>query len=195
MATVTALRARPNGRVAVDLDGGPWRTLPAEPVVRAGLAVGLELDRERARQLRRELRRAEALAVATRALGRRELSSRGLAERLDRAAVRPRERDAVLETVARAGLVDDVRFAAGRAYALAERGYGDAAIASDLERRGIPPKARHDALAGLRPEPERAAEITARRGAGQRTARFLAAKGFGEEAVEAASGADFANGP
>src|SRR5436189_1674 len=49
MATVTALRARPNGRVAVDLDGGPWRTLPAEPVVRAGLAVGLELDRERAR--------------------------------------------------------------------------------------------------------------------------------------------------
>ena len=31
------------------LDGESWRTLPAEVVLRAGLDVGVELDRERAR--------------------------------------------------------------------------------------------------------------------------------------------------
>jgi hypothetical protein len=42
---------------------------------------------------------------------------------------------------------------------------------------------------------ERAREVVARRGAGIRTARYLVAKGFGEDALEAASGADFANDP
>jgi hypothetical protein len=60
---VTALRER-RGHVAVELDGQAWRTVPLEVVVRAGLAVELELDRPRLRLLRRELRRAEALAAA-----------------------------------------------------------------------------------------------------------------------------------
>ena len=46
------------------LDGESWRTLPAEVVLRAGLDVGVELDRERARRVRRELRRHEAMAHA-----------------------------------------------------------------------------------------------------------------------------------
>jgi hypothetical protein len=105
--TVTALREDRRGRVAVELDGRPWRVLPAGVVVRAGVVEGRALDRPALRLLRRELRRDEAL------------------------------------------------------------------------------------LAGLEPEPERATRLIERRGAGPRTARYLAARGFGEEAVEAALGAGF----
>ena len=37
---VTALRELPRGRVEVELDGAPWRVLPVDAVVRAGLGVG-----------------------------------------------------------------------------------------------------------------------------------------------------------
>jgi regulatory protein len=195
MPIVTALHARPRGRVAVEVDGEPWRVLPAEPVLRAGLTAGLELDREHARRLRRELRRAAGLSVAARALRAHDLSERRLAERLDRRGLSPRERDDVLETVASAGFVDDGRFARRRAAALAERGYGDAAIDADLERQGIPVELRRDALEALPAEAERAAAIVARRGKSARTARFLAGKGFGADAVEAAAAAGFANSP
>ena len=65
---VTALRERKRNRVAVELDGRPWRVLPADAVVRAGLAIGRPLDRHTARELAREIRRARALAQATRTL-------------------------------------------------------------------------------------------------------------------------------
>jgi SOS response regulatory protein OraA/RecX len=195
MPTVTGLRARPRGRVAVELDGGVWRTLPAEPVVRAGLRVGCELDRTTARRLRRELRRVEALAVATGSLRVRDLSSQALAERLRRANVAPELRKEAVSALERVGVVDDLRFATSRASALAARGYGDAAILADLERQGVPGELHADALAPLDPETDRAREVVRRRGGGAKTARFLASKGFGEEAREAALGADFANGP
>ena len=51
------------------------------------------------------------------------------------------------------------------------------------------------ALGELQPEVERARAIVARRGPGARTARYLASKGFGEDALETAAGADFANDP
>ncbi|MBA2476573.1 MAG: hypothetical protein H0V40_11540, partial [Actinobacteria bacterium] len=85
MATVTALRAHGRRLVEVEVDGGIWRTLPSEAVVAAGLARGVELDRPRARSLRRELRRLEAIGVAARSLRRRDLSERALEERLGRA--------------------------------------------------------------------------------------------------------------
>jgi hypothetical protein len=44
------------------------------------------------------------------------------------------------------------------------------------------------ALAGLEPEAARAERIVASRGRSPATARFLARKGFGEEAVESAAG-------
>ena len=66
MPRVTALRRDRHGHVAVELDGAYWRTLPLDAVLRAGLAVGTELDRPRARTVRRELRRAAALAAAAR---------------------------------------------------------------------------------------------------------------------------------
>ncbi len=61
MPTVTALRDDRRGRVAVELDGVPWRLLPLDVVARAGIAEGRVLDRPALRLLRRELRRAEAL--------------------------------------------------------------------------------------------------------------------------------------
>ena len=56
MRFVTALHERPRGRVEIQLDGAPWRLVPADAVVRSGLSVGRALDRETARTLGRELR-------------------------------------------------------------------------------------------------------------------------------------------
>jgi regulatory protein len=186
--TVTALRAQRRGRVAVELDGSPWRLLPAEVVVRAGLAMGRTLDRPTLRLLRRELRRAEALEIAARALHSRDLSSHGLAERLDRAGIAPATQEEALAALGRAGLVDDERFCRNRAALLADRGFGDGGIRHDLSRQHVPAALAEAAVQELEPEADRARRIVERRGTGPRTARYLAGKGFGEEAVEAALG-------
>jgi SOS response regulatory protein OraA/RecX len=186
--TVTALRDDRRGRVAVELDGAPWRTLPVEVVARAGLSEGRTLDRAALRLLRRELRRAEALAVAARALRARDLSEQRVTERLAGAAVAPAAVAESLDLLTGAGLVDDRRLARSRAQALAERGYGDAAIEHDLERQGVAGDLIRAALEELPGELERARRLVERRGVGPRTARYLASKGFGEEAIEAAAG-------
>lgn len=163
--------------------------------MRAGLATGLELDRSALRLLRRELRRAEALAVATSAIRRRDHSAHSLAERLERAGVAPATQEESLATLGRAGLVDDARFCRNRAAALAERGFGDDGIRHELARHEVPAELVEAALDELEPEAERARRIVDRRGNGLRTARYLAGKGFGEEAVEAALGDAFAPDP
>jgi len=193
--TVTRLAAGGRGRVVVELDGAPWRTLPVEVVARAGLSEGRLLDRPALRLLRQELRRSEALAVAGRALRRQDLSERGIAERLGRASVAPATIAASLAVLSRAGLVDDARFARTRAGSLAERGYGDAAIRYDLERQGVAPELAQEALESLEGEGERARRLVERRGRSARTARYLASKGFGEGAVEAVLEGDFAPDP
>jgi SOS response regulatory protein OraA/RecX len=187
---VTRLREVPRNRVAVEIDGNPWRVLPADVVVRAGLATGLALDRPTLRLLRRELRRAEALDVAARALRGRDLSREALALRLERAAVPPAAAEESLATLGRAGLVDDARVARSRARGLAERGYGDEAIRERLRAEGLEEHTA-TAVAELTPEAERAQTLITRRGQGPRTARYLAGRGFGEDAVEAALGAAF----
>jgi SOS response regulatory protein OraA/RecX len=188
--TVTALRAAGRQRVAVELDGEPWRTLPVEAVVTAGLASGVELDRRRARDLARELRRLSALRTATAALRRRDRSALELRERLGDRGVAPAQRERTLASFASAGLVDDRRLARERAQALAARGSGDALIRDDLERRGVDREEIDAALAGLPSEAERAAAVVVRRGRGAKTARYLAARGFGEEAVALSVAAD-----
>jgi regulatory protein len=185
---VTALVAEPRGRVRIELDGEPWRVLPAGAVVEARLAVGIELDRPRARTLRRESKRLEALSVATGALSRRDHSAAGLAATLERRGVPPHERARAVETLERAGYVDDARFAASRAAQLAGRGYGDEAIRYDLEQRGVGHEPIEAALAQLQPESLRAHDLVARLGSSPRTARRLAAKGFSADAVEFALG-------
>ena len=132
-----------------------------------------------------EPRRAEALAVATRALARREHSRRSLRERLLRARVSEEEADEVVAELQRHGLLDDGRFARERARVLAERGKGDAAIRSDLDRAGVEGAEIDAALAGLEPERERAARLVGRRGATTATARLLASHGFDEDVVAA----------
>jgi SOS response regulatory protein OraA/RecX len=193
--TVTRLRPERRGRVAVELDGIPWRTVPMDVVVRAGLSEGRTLDRADLRLVGRELRRAEALAVATRALKARDLSEQRLSERLQRAAIAPAVADESIGVLARAGLVDDARFALTRAESLAGRAYGNEAIRHDLERQGVAAELVEQALEGLEPESERARRVVARRGPGPGTARYLASKGFGEEAAEVALDVGFANDP
>jgi regulatory protein len=132
-----------------------------------------------------EPQRPEALAVATRALARREHSRRSLRERLLRARVSTEEADKVVEELLRLGLLDDGRFARERARVLAERGKGDAAIRFELDREGVDDAEIEAALAALDPERERAAQLVVRRGATPATARLLASRGFDEDVVAA----------
>ena len=128
--------------------------------------------------------RPDAVETALRALRFRDRSTAELDLRLEQRGVGAAERVEALETLERIGYVDDERFARSRAERLAERGSGDALIRDDLERRGIAVEVVEAALAGLEPERERAARIVERRGPGVKTARYLAAKGFGEDVLE-----------
>jgi SOS response regulatory protein OraA/RecX len=152
--------------------------------LRAGLDVGVDLDRDRARRLRRELKRHEAMEQAARVLRSRDLSAAELDARLDRARIAPVARAETIERLTDAGAVDDERFARSRAHALADRGAGNLLVRHDLETRGIAPPAVEAAIALLEPETIRAARVCARRGAGPKTARYLARKGFTEDAIE-----------
>ncbi len=181
---VTALRARGRGRVAVELDHELWRVVPLEAVYAAGLSVGGALDRPSARALGRELRRIAAQAAALRALRARDHTSVSLDRRLADRGTAPAARRETVEAARRAGLVDDERFAVGRAGLLATRGAGDLLIADDLERQGVPEELVSSALGELEPEGARAAAIVETRGRSVRTLRYLASRGFSETALE-----------
>lgn len=182
-ATVTAVR-QVGERVAVELDGAPWRTVPLAAAVSARLSAGVTLDRERARALARALRRYRADEVALRALARREHSRASLEGRLTRAGVRRTERREVLDRAERCGLVDDDRYAVARARSLAGRDAGDALVLDDLVRHGVDEIVARDALASLEPERDRLDRVIGRRGLSSKTVRFLAAKGFAPELLE-----------
>ena len=186
MPTVTALHGRDNGRVAVELDGRPWRVLSVEAAARCELGVGSELDRPRLRALARALRRERALAAATRALRHRDVTAAGLSARLERVGVAPADRRAALAVLSGAGFVDDERFAAARAQALVRRGQGDEAIRWDLVRQGVDAELAERVVRELEPESRRASRLAAERGPGAATARLLARRGFGAEAIESA---------
>jgi SOS response regulatory protein OraA/RecX len=186
VARVTALRKAGRASIAVELDGAPWRTLPDTAVLACGLDVGVELDRRRVRRLRTELRRTEARAVAGKLLRYRDLAAERLETELARRGVAPADRRETVGALRRVGILDDARLAMSRAHALAERGYGDAAIRWRLTAEGISEALAEEALSGLEPERVRAKNVVAREGASPRTARLLARRGFAEEAVEAA---------
>ena len=158
--------------------------MPAEAVLAAGLDVGVELDRSRARRVRRELVRSEALAKAARTLARRDLTEKELAERLSEARVAPAARGEAVGRLVQAGAVDDERLARSRAEMLAERGAGDVLIRHDLTERGIAEELVEAAVGALEPEAVRAERIVAGRGSSVKTARHLARKGFSEDSIE-----------
>ena len=195
MPVISGLRALPSGRVAVELDGARWRTVPAEVVVRVGLGLGEELDRSRARDLARELRRARAVDTALRAVSRREQSTAELDRRLRERGFAPGLREETLNRLEHVGLVDDERYAMRRAESLSERGQGDEAILWRLERDGVARETAAKAVAALPPERQRARLVVAAQGTGVRTARELARRGFGEDAVEEALGEVVADAP
>ncbi len=195
MPVVSGLRALPSGRVAVELDGARWRTVPAEVVVRLRLGVGEELDRSRARDLARELRRVRAVDIALRAVSRREQSTAELDRRLRERGFAPGLREETLNRLEHVGLVDDERYALRRAESLSERGQGDEAILWRLERDGVTRETAAKAVAALPPERQRARLVVAAQGTGVRTARELARRGFGEDAVEEALGEVVADAP
>src|SRR5512133_1558961 len=116
----------------------------------------------------------DAFDVATRALRHADRSRAELEERLAKRGFAEGERSAALDRLVELGWLDDGRTAGLRAAALADRGYGDAYIRADLERRGLPVEA---ALSGLEGEHERAS-----RHAG-RGAAWLARRGFDPEVV------------
>ncbi len=187
MPTVTGLRERKRGRVSVELDGKPWRVLPTGAVVRAGLTVGRCLDRETARALARELRRARALTQATRALATSGRSRGELEQRLAQSGHSGHAREEAIQALERAGLLDDARLAESRADLLVRRGYGDSAIRADLRGRRLDQDAIADAVAALEPERDRIRRLLGGQPATPRTLRRLAARGFSREALEEAT--------
>lgn len=140
--------------------------------------------------LDRRLPHDDAVETALRALRRRDRSRAELDARLAKDGVGEGERQQALETLERIGYVDDERLARRRAEELAARGSGDRLIRHDLESRGLEPAAVAAALEHLEPESERAARVVARRGSGPKTARYLASKGFDEDALAAAVARD-----
>jgi SOS response regulatory protein OraA/RecX len=182
--TVTGLRERKRGRVAVELDGAPWRVLPTDAVVRAGLGVGRPLDRSTARDLARELRRARALAQATRLLAASGRSRRELEQRLARARHSDSARAEAVGALERAGVLDDARLAESRAELLARRGYGDAAIRADLSRRLIPAEEAARAVAALEPELARIRRLFEGQAVTPALLRRLAGRGFSRDTLE-----------
>lgn len=154
-------------------------------VVRARLALGQRLDRTVLREIRHELRRAEALGKAGRTLARRDVSEARLRATLERGGVAPAAIGEAAETLRRVGALDDERFARNRAQALSDRGWGDAAIRAKLEAEGAPPGPAHEAVAALPPEGERARELVTGL-APRKAAGLLARRGFAAETVEAA---------
>jgi SOS response regulatory protein OraA/RecX len=181
---VTALRERKRNRVAVELDGRPWRVLPTDAVMLAGITVGRPLDRPAARELAREVRRAKALAAATRSLTASDRSQRALEQRLARAGHSAAAREAAVASLARAGAIDDTRLAESRAELLARRVYGDSAIRADLRRRQITPEVAASAVAALEPELERLRRTLENECVTPALLRRLAARGFSRDTLD-----------
>ena len=126
-----------------------------------------------------------AVDLALDALGRRDLSEHELEQKLAARGVPEEVRAEAVETLRRTGLLDELRFARGRAAALASRGAGDALVRDALRRAGVSEEVVDAAVDELEPEAERARILVARRGVSARTARYLAGKGFATDTIAA----------
>ena len=126
-----------------------------------------------------------AVDRAVQALARRDHSTATLRAKLDRAGLSESAQAAALDLLGRAGYLDDLRYARGRAVLLADRGYGDGWIRADLARQGVKRETADSALAVLEAEHERALREAHKAGGGVRALRSLARRGFSEQALEA----------
>lgn len=185
---LTAVRRARAGRVELEVDGSRWRVVPDEVVLRCGLAAGVELDRPRLRALRRELRRSEALGVAVQTVARRDVSTQRLRERLAARGVKVDAAESAVAALTASGAVDDARTAGNRARSLAERGWGDDAVAARLAQEGFPAADVRAAVGELPPEGERAADLARAAGDARAAWKLLARRGFSQETVEGVLG-------
>lgn len=127
---------------------------------------------------------ASPVDLAAKALARRDRSEADLLRILQRKGV---SADAAADAIAALrdrGVVDDERFAASATRVFANRGYGDKAIVFRLQREGVDRDLALEAVSQLEPEGDRAVRFAARRGHSDRTARWLAARGFGRDAID-----------
>jgi regulatory protein len=131
--------------------------------------------------------RPTALEAAAKALARRDRSAADLAAYLERHGTAPDDAGRAVERLREAGYVNDARYAASRAEALAGRGFGDAAVRFELERDGVGTDEIEQALAALVPERERALDLLRAAKSPLAGVRRLAAKGFGADSIEAAT--------
>ena len=159
--------------------------MPDVVVVRARLALGLDLDRPLLREIRRELRRAEAFERAGRTLARRDVSEADLRARLERGGVAPatRRRDRVTRSAAQgrsttsASPEDELRRSRSGAGAILQS-------LARLEAEGAPSEAAREASPSFRRSPSgprsswqarhrvKAASLLARRGFDHETAEI-----------------------
>jgi SOS response regulatory protein OraA/RecX len=126
---------------------------------------------------------AGALEAGLDSLRYRDLSERELDRKLAERGFNDGDRAEAIATLRRTGLVDERRFAEGRARSLASRSAGDALIRHELERAGVESELVEAALRTLEPEAERASAVVARRGSTAKTARYLLTKGFSADVV------------
>jgi len=171
----------------VELDGRPWRTVTEGVVARCALRTGVALDRPLARSIARALRHERALGTAVRSLRARPMSERRLRERLRSRGVRPDAEQDAVAVLSRAGFVDDGRLAHGRAVALAERGWGDAAIVARLAAEGLSEPEVEAAVAELEAEAVRARRL-AEGLAPRKGWTLLHRRGFDPETIESILG-------
>ena len=138
MATVTTLAPDPRrpGYQVVRVDRGRVASVPAAVVRPLGITEGDELAPEMLGRLEALLARERAYQAAVRALAARARARADLARRL---SARGHPVDAVrsaLERLARAGFLDDMRFAA--AYVSRRRGSrGSARLVAELLAQGV----------------------------------------------------------
>lgn len=136
---------------------------------------------------------ARALRTAASELARRDLTAAELHARLEAAGSSPEDASWACEWLAGRGVLDDSRVAGREAEVGARRrGWGRARIEARLDLRGVAKEDAEQAVAWL-DEPTEAAlaqAALARRLGPKLTAagaaRFLAGRGFGEEAVRRA---------
>ena len=122
--------------------------------------------------------------LAARALARRDRCEADLRRILERKGVSTDEAADAVAALRDRGVVDDQRFAGAAARSFAHRGYGDRAIVVRLKREGLDRELALEAVAELELEADRAVRCVARRGASERTARWLAARGFARDSIE-----------
>jgi regulatory protein len=127
----------------------------------------------------------DAFESALRVLRHRDRSIDEIDRRLAEQGFSDDERSSALDRLGRSGLVDDARFAHRRAESLAARGAGDERVRRALREAGVDDEVAEGAIAALEPEEERARRIVARRGAGQKTARYLFSQGFAADVAAA----------